>query len=68
MHSFADKITHFRLLDLDDKHGTLSVWEDEDERARLVLFTVDETGKVYVLIDESTESSDSRLSGDVSAV
>jgi hypothetical protein len=54
MHAFADKITQFRWLDLDEMHGTLRVWEDEDKHARLVLFTVDETGKTYVLIDQST--------------
>jgi hypothetical protein len=43
VHTFADKIFKFRMLDLDDRHGTLSVWEDEDEHARLVLFTEDQT-------------------------
>jgi hypothetical protein len=54
MHDFAEKITRFQWLDLDERHGTLRVWEDEDEHARLVLLTEDETGKTYVLIDQST--------------
>jgi hypothetical protein len=58
MHGFADKITRFRWLDLDDTHGTVRVWEDEDEHARLVLFTEDATGKTYVLIDQSTADAE----------
>ena len=58
MQSFADKITRFRWLDLDEKHGTLRVWEDDDEHARLVLFTDDASGKTYVLIDQSTDKAD----------
>ena len=58
MHAFAEKITRFRWLDLDERHGTLRVWEDEDEHVRLVLFTEDETGKTYVLVDESIPSAE----------
>jgi hypothetical protein len=58
MEIFADKITHFHWRDLDEKHGTLRVWEDEDEHARLVLFTDDETRNTYVLVDQSTDQVD----------
>lgn len=54
MYAFADKITHFRWQELDERHGTLRVWEDEDKGGRLVLFTEDETGQTYVLIDQAT--------------
>jgi len=53
MPAFEDKITHFQWLDLDGKHGTLRVWEDAQEAARLVLFTDDETGKTYVVADQA---------------
>jgi hypothetical protein len=58
MRAFEDKITHFQWLDLDGKHGTLRVWEDEHEAARLVLFTDDETGKTYVVADQTLPGPD----------
>jgi hypothetical protein len=53
MRAFEDKVTHFQWVDLDGKHGTLHVWEDEQEAARLVLFTDDETVKTYVVVDQT---------------
>ncbi len=58
MQGFTEKVTHFRWLDLDEKRGTLRVWEDDDEHARLVLFTDDASGSTYVLIDQSTDEAD----------
>ena len=63
MYAFADKLTHFRWQDLDERHGTLRVWEDDDEAARLVLFTDDESGQTYVLVDQSTGTPESQASG-----
>ena len=57
MHAFEEKISQFRWLDLDAKHGMLRVWEDQAEHARLVLFTEDETGKTYVLSDQMLDES-----------
>jgi hypothetical protein len=51
MDAFVDKITHFHWLDLDGLHGLLHVWQEDG--ARLVLFTEDQTGNTYVLQDES---------------
>lgn len=56
VYAFAEKITHFRWQDLDERHGTLRVWEDDDEAARLVLLTDDESGQTYVLVDQSTRN------------
>jgi hypothetical protein len=58
MRAFEDKITHFQWLDLDGKHGTIRVWEDEQEAARLVLFTDDQTGKTYVVADQTLQRID----------
>jgi hypothetical protein len=49
MQGFVNKIEDFRWLELDEKHGTLRVWERHGQR--LVLFTDDETGRTYVLQD-----------------
>lgn len=58
MQGFAEKITRFRWQELDEKHGTLRVWEDEGEHARLVMFTEDETAKTYVLVDQATPEAE----------
>ncbi|HEY1296903.1 MAG TPA: hypothetical protein VGJ60_27815 [Chloroflexota bacterium] len=55
MQAFADKIAPFDWLEIDGKHGTLRVWEDKDEHARLVWFAEDQTGKMYVLVDQTTD-------------
>ena len=55
MQAFMDKITRFDWQDLDGKHGTLRVWEQEG--APLVLFSEDETGKTYVLSDQDLDAT-----------
>jgi hypothetical protein len=52
--SMYGQVNRFDWRDLDGKRGTLRVWEQES--ARLVLFSEDETGKTYVLSDQDLQT------------